>query len=53
MIFHLSHFSNLEIHPKTIRYITGVQLITKSLINNKQTNTIFYEILTEVIHQRL
>ena len=47
MIFHLSHYSNLEIHPKTIRYIADcTKLITKSLINNKQTNTIFYEILT-------
>ena len=47
MIFYISHFSNIEVHPKTLRYITDcTKLIKKSLINNKQVNAIFYEILT-------
>ena len=47
-LFHVAHFSNLEIHPETLRFITGcVKEIKKSILYKKSTNRLFLEILTD------
>ena len=46
-LFYISHFSNLDIHPKTLRYLTDcVKLIKKSIINSKEMNNCFLKILS-------
>ncbi len=47
-LFHVAHFYNLDIHPETLRFITGcVKEIKKSVLYKKSTNRLFLEILTD------
>ncbi len=46
-IFNLSHFLNIDIHPKTIRFVADcTKLINRTSINDEQLNLMFLDILT-------
>ncbi len=45
-LFHLSHFKKIEIHPKTLRQVTGcIKSIKKSTALNAENNKLFLEII--------
>ena len=46
-LFHISHFKNIDIHPKILRYLTSlIKLINSDVRNNIQANEMLLDILT-------